>query len=96
VSNWLTMDLSRSARVRETEVMVTRLMPWEECFGLCHKIELDNDLLVTHIGKISIVLPIEMASRFRELEGKWIGVLRTDRDYKIRILDDQNRIGSNF
>jgi hypothetical protein len=65
------------------------LSPWEECIGPCHKIEPENGCIIAYIGKISIILPPDMVSKFEGLEGRRIGVLRTDKDYRIRDFNDQ-------
>jgi len=60
---------------------------WEECAGLCDKVQLTNGYLVAHIGQISLALPSEMVGQLRGLEGKKITILRTDNEYIVRILD---------
>lgn len=64
------------------------LATWEEVLGPLYYIEQPQDgCFVALIGKIHVALPGEMAARLLELQGQRIGILRTDRDYRVRVID---------
>jgi hypothetical protein len=63
------------------------LQHWEEAVGPLEKIEMENGLLKVVIGKIILILPLEMEDKLRPLIGKRIGILRTDilgKEYLVR------------
>ena len=55
-----------------------RLSYFEECIGILNELKEDNGLLVAHIGKIAVALPIEMEENLRTHLGRHISVLHTD------------------
>jgi hypothetical protein len=61
---------------------------WEEVLGHLHRIEEPQEgCLVALIGKIHVALPEEMAARLLQLQGQRIGIIRTEQDYRIRVID---------
>lgn len=62
------------------------MRPWEEVLGPIHKIEEDDGHCLALIGKIPVILPQEMAARLIEAKGQRVGVLRTDSDYRFRVI----------
>jgi hypothetical protein len=64
------------------------LSPFEEAIGVLHELhELDGSY-IADIGPIHVWLPEEIATKLKGLQGQRIGVLRTDRDYRFRIVGD--------
>lgn len=62
------------------------MRPWDEVLGPDIDVEEYEGHCIALIGKIPIILPKEMAARLREAKGQRIGVLRTDNDYRLRII----------
>jgi pyrimidine operon attenuation protein/uracil phosphoribosyltransferase len=63
------------------------IQPWEEFRGkLLELIEQESWLLAV-IGTRQIVLPKTLKEKLQELEGKKIGILRTDLDFRLRNLE---------
>lgn len=64
------------------------LAVWEEVLGQLYHVEQPQEgCLTALIGKILVVLPEEMAAKLRGLQGQKIGILRTDQDYRVRVID---------
>lgn len=63
-----------------------RMRPWDEILGPALRVEEYDGYCLALIGKILVCLPQEMAARLREVKGQRIGVLKTDKDYRIRII----------
>jgi hypothetical protein len=60
---------------------------WEEAVGPLEKIGMENGLLKVVIGKIILILPLEMERKLAPLMGKRIGILRMDilgKEYLVR------------
>jgi hypothetical protein len=69
-----------------------RLSFYEECTGGLNKLHVENGLLIALIGKIYLVLPIEMEEKMRLHIGKRISLLRCDspsKPYLLRVIPDQ-------
>ena len=67
---------------------VYRLSPWEECVGPLNGLEVKERALFAQIGKISLILPLEMEDKMRDHLGGRVGILRTDepkRPYLFRV-----------
>ena len=65
---------------------------WEEAIGLLNELEEKEGFLFAKIGKISLVLPIEMEKKMRPYIGKRASVLHTDipnKSYLFRLVSDQ-------
>ena len=62
------------------------MRPWDEVLGPDHEVEETEGYCLALVGKIPVMLPQELASKIRELKGQRIGILRTDCDYRVRIL----------
>jgi hypothetical protein len=65
-----------------------RLSPWEECALLLDSLIEDEDLIACG-GKIMLHLPLQTKSDLDKCLGLRISILRTDTDYRIRILEEQ-------
>lgn len=73
-----------------TDFQLYRLSDYEEAVGPLDQLEKDNGLLVAHIGKIAVALPLEMEERLQTHLGKRISILRTDnplKPYLIRVVE---------
>jgi hypothetical protein len=64
------------------------MRPWDEVYGQVYCIEEEDGQCIALIGKIPVVLPQDMTNKLAEAKGKRIGVLRTDTNYRMRILDE--------
>jgi len=66
---------------------VISLAPWEErALPLIRLIEVDGFLMASD-GRVKICLPREMKADLTKCMGQRIAILRTDTDYRMRILD---------
>jgi hypothetical protein len=67
-----------------------RLSPWEE--GALTLIDLaeDDGFLVASGGKFRLCLPLHLKNDLAKCLGQRISILRTDCDYRFRILDQQS------
>jgi len=67
-----------------------RLVPWEEgALKLSNLVE-DNGYLVASGGGIKLCLPLYLKPDLAKYMGQRISILRTDIDYRMRILDGQS------
>jgi hypothetical protein len=57
----------------------------DEVRGQLYRIEEADGNLLVLVGEISVILPMELASKLKELQGKKIGILRLD-GYRLRAL----------
>ncbi len=64
-----------------------RLEPWMEAVGLFYEMQEENGCLVAKIGPAIIALPYELEKKLKDCMGQRIGILRTDTDYRFRILE---------
>jgi len=64
------------------------MRPWDEVLGPVHKVEEIDGQCLALIGKILVILPQELAARLGEAKGQRVGILRTDNDFRIRIISE--------
>ena len=67
---------------------VYRMRELDEVLGPLNSLEEDNGWLLALIGKIPVLLPMELQDRLQSLLGKRIGVLRLN-GYRVRCIDDR-------
>ena len=67
---------------------VYRMRELDEILGPLKSLEEANGWLLALIGKIPVLLPMELQDRLQSLLGKRIGVLRLD-GYRVRCIDDR-------
>jgi hypothetical protein len=67
-----------------------RLSPWEEGALRLSNLAEDDGYLIANGGKFKLRLPLEMKANLAKCLGLKISILRTDTEYRIRILDDQS------
>jgi hypothetical protein len=72
-----------------------RLRTWEEAIGQFHELQEQEGHLLTRIGPVMVLLPLEMKDKLKDLVGHRIAVLRTENDYRMRILPDHLGGGLN-
>ena len=60
----------------------------DEVLGPLNSLEEANGWLLALIGKIPVLLPMELQDRLQSLLGKRIGILRLD-GYRVRCIDDR-------
>ena len=63
-----------------------RLLEFEEVIGALHSVELTEIGTIALIGKISVLLPEELAGRLKRMMGNKIGILRLG-GYHVRFLE---------
>jgi hypothetical protein len=71
------------------EEKIVRLAPFEEAIGVLHKLQEFDGYSLANIGPVCVSLPEDIASKLKGLQGRKIGVLRTDRDYRFRVCDQR-------
>jgi hypothetical protein len=62
------------------------LSPWEECALLLDTLIEEEGCLIASGNKVVLRLPLEMKSDLDKYLGLRISILRTDTDFRIRIL----------
>jgi hypothetical protein len=67
-----------------------RLSPWEESALLLDNLIVDVDCLTACGGRVMLRLPLTMKSDLEKCLGRRISILRTDTDYRMRILEGQS------
>lgn len=73
--------------IEPTEKII-RLAPFEEAIGVLHKLQELEGYSLANIGPVCVSLPEDLASKLKGLQGRKIGVLRTDCDYRFRVCDE--------
>lgn len=68
-----------------------RLSELEEVLGKLHSYEINEIGVVAVIGKVSVLLPGELADKLQGLVSQRIGILRLD-GYHVRCLDEPKRV----
>ena len=63
-----------------------RLELWMEAVGHFHEMQEVDGYIVAKIGPSIVVLPLELKEKLKDGLGQRIGILRTDTDYRIRVL----------
>jgi hypothetical protein len=69
-------------------VFPIRLEPWTDAVGLLRELQERDGCLVARIGPVAVALPLELRVQLERLLGKKIGLLRTDKDFRIKVVDD--------
>jgi hypothetical protein len=68
------------------------LKPWDEAIGLLKEVENLEGHILAKIGPVTIALPDEMGERINPFIGQRIGVLRTENDYRFRVIAPSKHI----
>ena len=71
---------------------VVHLSNWEECFGFFSELTSKDEMLIAHVGKIHLALPLSQEQSLRPLIGQTIAIIRTDipkKEYLFRILESK-------
>lgn len=63
------------------------MQPWDEVLGPAISVEDCEGHCIALIGKIPVLLPLEMSARLAEAKGQRVGILRTDNDYRLRVIE---------
>ena len=63
------------------------MRPWDEVLGPDLEVEEHDGYCLALIGKVPVILPKEMVTKLKEAQGQRIGILRTEQDYRMRIID---------
>ena len=70
-----------------------RLACFEEMAGVLHSLIENEGIIVAHIGKIHLALPLDMEGSLRPLVGKRISILKTNipnKTYLFRVLSEES------
>jgi hypothetical protein len=70
------------------------MRPWDEVLGPVLGVEEEEGHCLALIGKISVILPQDMAVRLKASNGQRIGILRTENEYRFRVIPSKADIGS--
>ncbi len=73
---------------------IIHLSPFEEAIGVLYKLYEVDSIWIADIGQVHAWLPDEIASKLNGLQGQRIGVLRTDCDYRFRVIGDSTGMKS--
>jgi hypothetical protein len=68
-------------------VFPIHLHRWEECRGPLSALQDQDGQLLATIAGLVIVLPLELREKLEVLVGRKTGILRTEKDYRVRCLD---------
>ena len=68
-------------------MIASTLREWEEARGPLYEIKELDDVLVARIGPVEVVLPMELKERLETQLGGRVGILRTEKDYRVRCLE---------
>jgi hypothetical protein len=71
-------------------IKVTRFSPWEEHALRLSDLAEDESFLIAMGGKVRLCLPLYLKNDLAKCLGMRISILRTDTDYRFRILEDQS------
>ena len=63
-----------------------RLSPYHELAGPFSNLVIKRDRLIARVGKVNLILPLEMEPELRQFIGKRIAILRTDIPHKLYII----------
>lgn len=63
------------------------MRPWDEVLGPYLEVEEHDGYCLALIGEIPVILPKEMVTELKEAQGQRIGILRTEQDYRMRIIN---------
>lgn len=85
-------------RTSGSSAQVCRLQPYEEALGQLKNVQILEGYALAEIGPVTVALPIEMGERLNSFIGQRIGVLRTEVDYRYRVMVQKPKIEvrSNF
>lgn len=67
------------------------MRPWDEVLGPALEVAEHDDHCLALIGKIPVILPQELAARLTEAKGQRVGILRTDNDYRLRLIQGEQK-----
>jgi len=67
-------------------VFPVRLALWMEVIGQLLELIDQDGCLVARIGSVEVLLPSELKEKLASFVGQKIGILRTDIDYRMRII----------
>ena len=74
-------------------VKIYRLACFEEAAGILHSITENEGILIAHLGKIHLALPLDMEESLRLMIGQAITILKTDipdKTYIFRVLSEES------
>jgi len=63
------------------------MQPWDEVLGPAISVEECEGHCLALVGKISVLLPLEMSRQLKDAKGQRVGILRTDDDYRLRVIE---------
>ncbi len=66
-----------------------RLKPYEEAVGTLGEVQGFEDYALAKIGPVTVALPVEMVERLRSFKGQRVGVIRTETDFRLRVITAQ-------
>lgn len=70
-----------------------RLEHWDAITGVANSVEIWDTCCVAIIDGMAFILPLEFAARLRGVRGQHIVIIRTDKDFRMRIIHPSNIVG---
>ena len=66
------------------EPKIHRLETYEEAVGVLHGFQETNGYILANIGPVVVILPFKLGPELKPLTGERIGILRTEKDFRLR------------
>ncbi len=63
---------------------ICRLEAYEEAVGVLHSVHETNGYILANIGPVVVILPFKLGPELEPLTGERIGILRTEKDFRLR------------
>jgi hypothetical protein len=72
-----------------------RLQIYEEISGQLIELKNEDGFLVAAVGRIKVMLPLELKEPLQALLGRRLAIIRTDRDFRWRVLSSAREFGAD-
>ncbi len=80
--------------IESTPLKLYRLTYFEEVAGILHSLTENEGILVAHLGKLRLALPLDMEKHLRPLIGQRTTIIHTDlpeKEYLYRVLSQEDK-----
>lgn len=65
------------------------LQAWDEIIGHVRDVQTSDSYALVTIGRITVVLPLEMAEQLTFFMDRRVGILKTETDYRMRVMEER-------
>jgi len=73
------------------------LVPWREIIGTLEQIRREDDRMIIRLSHHSVIeLPLHLYADLKPKIGERIGILRTETDYRFRLLSSESEEASDL